>query len=111
SPEYRQHPIEVYYEQPVVMFELDGDRLAGVEEHFVVLADGLILVILDGLGDGDDATGDDRDLVTVGQDDSALGLSFVVVLTHNDALTDGFDDIELGGALRRCGSGWHRGEL
>ena len=35
------------------MLEFDGDALAGVEEDLVVLADGLVLIVFDGLGDGD----------------------------------------------------------
>ncbi len=71
------------------MFELDGNCLAGIEEHFVVLPDRLVLVVFDGLADGDDAAGDDGDLVAVGQDDAAFGFALVVVLANDDALAVG----------------------
>src|SRR5207237_1822274 len=85
--------------QFVVVFELDGDGLAGVEEHFVVLADGLIFVVFDLFADGDDPAGDDRDFMAVGEDDAGAGFAAVFVLADDDAFADGLDDVVFGAAL------------
>ncbi len=90
------------------MFQLDGDGLARVEEDFVVLADGHVLVVFDGFADGDDTAGDDGNFVRVGEDDAAFGFAFVVVLANDDAFADGFDDVVFGGALGSGGFGGHK---
>ena len=100
--EDRQHAIDRHDEQPVVVLQLDRDRLARVEQHLVILADRLVLVVLDRLADRDHPAGDDGNLVAVGQDDAALGLALVVVLADDDALADRLDDVVLG---RRLGTG------
>src|SRR6185436_11926974 len=98
---------DAHDEQLVVVFQLDGNGLARVEEHLVVLADRLILVIFDRLGDGDHAAGNDGDLVRIGQHDAAAGFSLVVVLTDDDALADRLDDVVFA-ALGRRGFGHGR---
>src|SRR5438067_10068363 len=99
TPENRQHAIQSNYEQFVVMFELDGDGLAGVEKHLVVLADGLIFVVFDLFADGDDSAGDDGDFVAVREDDAGAGFAAVFVLADDDAFADGLDDVVFGAAL------------
>src|SRR5437667_12796401 len=73
APEYVQHPLDRHHEELVVMLELDWDGLARVEEHLVVLADGLVLVVFDGLADGDYPAGNDGDFVAIGEDDAGFG--------------------------------------
>src|SRR4051794_5028493 len=85
------------------MLEFDGNGLAGVEEDFVVLADGLVFVILDRLADGDDPAGDHGDFVAIGQDDSGSGFALVVILADDHALADGLDDVVFRPPLRRFG--------
>src|SRR2546428_9068361 len=98
-----EHAIDRHDKQPVVVLELDGNRLARIEQDLVVLANRLVFVVLDRFADSDHPAGDDRDLVRVGQDDAALGLALVVVLAHDDALSDWLDDVVfvLGAALGR----------
>src|SRR5215510_9726639 len=76
-----EHALEGDDKELVVVLELDGDGFAGVEEDLVVLADGLVLIIFDGLGDGDDPARNDGDFVAVGQDDAGFGVTLVVTLT------------------------------
>src|SRR5207237_3673816 len=83
-----QHPLDRHDEKLVVVLELDGNGLARVEEDLVVLADGLVVIVFDGLGDGDNPAGNDGDFVAVGQDDAGFGFAFVVVLANDDALAD-----------------------
>src|SRR5437867_9731498 len=99
APEDGQHPLDRHDEEFVVMLELDGDGLARIEEHLVVLPDGLVLVVFDGLADGDDPAGNDGNFVAIGEDDAGFGLALVVILADDDALADGLDDVVFGAAL------------
>lgn len=92
-PENRQHTVDVNNEHAIVMLELDWNRLARIEQNFVVLADRLVFVVFDCLADRNDASGNDRNLVTVGKHDTAARLAFVLVFAHNDALADRLDDV------------------
>src|SRR4051812_23567483 len=88
------------------MFELHRNRLARIEQHLVILPDRLILIILDLLADGDHAPGDDRNLVTVGQNNAGAGLALVVVLANDHALANGLDDVEFGAGFGGFDGHW-----
>ncbi len=83
-------------EESVVAFEIDGDCLFGVEEDAVVLSDGVVDVVFDLGGDGDDAACDGGDLDFVGEMNSRLGLFFVFVLADQYTGADGFDGFDFG---------------
>src|SRR5213075_15644 len=51
-----------------------------VEEDLVVLADGLVLIVFDGLADGDDPAGNDGNFVAVGEDNTGFGFALVFIL-------------------------------
>ncbi len=81
-------------EEAVVAFEVYGDGLFGVEEDAVVLADGVVGVVFDLGGDGDDASCDGGDLDFVGEVDAGLGLLFVFIFADKDTVSDWFDGFE-----------------
>ena len=81
-------------EEAVVALEVDGDAVLGVEEDAVVLLDGVVGVVADLRGDGDDAPGEGGDLDLVGEVEAGLGLLAVFVLADEDAQADGLDDLE-----------------
>ena len=81
-------------EEAVVAFEVYGDGLFGVEEDFVVLADGVVGIVFDDGRDRDHAPGDRGDLDFVGEVDPGLGLLFVFIFADEDAVADGFDGFE-----------------
>ncbi len=81
-------------EEAVVAFEIDGDGVFRVEEDLVVLTDGVVGVVFDECGDGDDAAGDCGDLDFVGEVDAGLGLLFVLVFADEDTVAEGFDGFE-----------------
>src|SRR4051794_40981892 len=85
------------------MLQLDGNRLTGVKKNLIVLTNRLVLVVLNRLADSNHPTGDDGDLVAVGEDDTALGLALVVVLADDHALANRLNDIELAAPLARFG--------
>ncbi len=81
-------------EEAVVAFEIDGDGVLGVEEDLVVLADGVVGVVFDECGDGDDSACDCGDFDFVGEVDAGLGLFFVFIFADEDTVADGFDGFE-----------------
>ena len=54
--EHRNNILNRNHEQPVVPLELNGDRVLGVEQHTVVSADRIVLVVRDLRTDRHDAT-------------------------------------------------------
>ncbi len=81
-------------EEAIVAFEIDRDGLLGVEEDLVVLADGIIGVVVDECGDGNDSACDGGDFDLVGEMDARLGLLFILIFADEDTVADGFDSFE-----------------
>lgn len=77
-------------EQLIVGLEIDGDRVLGMEQDLVVLAERHVFVVFDLGRDGDDAAGDRGDFGLVGQGNAPLGLPLGLVLADQDASADRF---------------------
>jgi len=88
---------DLYDEQPVVAFKIDGDRAFGVEQDLVVLAQRDVGRVFNFSRDGNDPAGDRGDFDIVRQLDAALGLLLVLVLANQNALANRLDNLN-----RRC---------
>ena len=85
---------DLYYEQPIVAFKIDGNRPFGIEQHFVVLAQRDVGRVLDLGGDRYDSAGDCGDFYIIRQLDAALGLFLVLVLANQHTFADRLDDFK-----------------
>ena len=80
--------------QLVVGFKVDGNGVFRVEDDFVVLSEGHVLVVLDLPTDTDDSAGDRGDLRGIGQGDPPFGFPFGFVFEDQDSGPDWLDRFE-----------------
>jgi hypothetical protein len=78
----------------VVWFEIDWDSAFRVEDNFVVLSKGHIIVVFDLATDRDDTAGDGRNFGRIREGDSTFGFPFGFVFEHQNASSDRLDSFK-----------------
>lgn len=78
----------------VVWFEIDWDSAFRVEDNFVVLSKGHIIVVFDLATDRDDTAGDGRNFGRIWEGDSTFGFPFGFVFEHQNASSDRLDSFK-----------------
>ncbi len=85
---------DIYHEQAIIAFEIDGNGTLGIEQDFIVLTQWYIRWVLDLSGNSYDSTGYCWDFYVVGQLNAAFGLFFILVFTNQDAFAYRLDYFE-----------------
>ncbi len=101
ATKHRHDVLDRYDKEVVVTFEIDGNRVLGVKQHFVVLPERDVFIVFYRGRDGDDSTSDGRNFRIVRQSDPTFGLSFGLVFADQNAVADRLDVFKRGTGHRR----------